>query len=138
MLTDAELLDRIGSSAMVATLEQIDPIPSNLPWYISESIPTIQKNVAEIKEVCRKPKTVGELRSMLNTLFRPLFLDGITMLELIGERDLAEEFSQVQRHFLNALRQNADAVVVLKDNIPLNVFEDAVDAYVKLISKESN
>lgn len=138
MLTNAELLDRIGPSAMVATLEQIDPIPSNLPWYISESIPTIQKNVAEIKDVCSSPKTVGELRSMLNTLFRPLFLDGITMLDLLGERVLVEKLSQVQRHFLNALRQNADAVVVLKDHIPMNVFEDAVDAYVNLISKESN
>lgn len=138
MLTDAEILDRIGPSAMVATLEQIDPIPINLPWYISESIPTIQKNVAEIKDVCSSPKTVGELRSMLNTLFRPLFLDGITMLDLIGERDLTEKFTQVQRHFLNALRQNADVVVVLKEHIPMNVFEDAVDAYVNLISKESN
>lgn len=138
MLTDTELLDRIGYSAMVATLEQIDPLQSDLSWCMSESITIIQKNVAEIKEVCSKPKTVGELRSMLNTLFRPLFLDGITMLDLLGERNLAEEFSQVQRKFLYALRQDADTVVVLKDYIPMDVFEDAVGAYVNLISKEIN
>lgn len=138
MLTDTELLDRIGSSAMVATLERIDPLQSDLSWYMSESITIIQKNAEEIKEVCSKPKTVDELRSMLNTLFRSLFLDGITMLDLLGERNLAEKFSQVQRKFLNALRQDADTVVVLKDHIPMNVFEDAVGAYVNLISKEIN
>lgn len=57
---------------------------------------------------------------------------------MLGEKSLAEKFSQVQRHFLNALRQNADAVVVLRDHIPMNVFEDALDAYINLISKEIN
>lgn len=138
MLSESELLNRIESSVMVATLERINSLQSDLSWYISESKTTIQKNAAEIKDVCNQSKTILELRSMLNTLFRSLFLDGITMLDLLGEKNLVEKFSQVQRQFLNALRQNADTVVVLKDHIPMYIFEDAVDAYVNLISKEIN
>ena len=44
-LTEAELLNRIGSFAMVATLVQIDPKPVNLHRYMDESIPAIQKNL---------------------------------------------------------------------------------------------
>ena len=55
-LTEAELLNRIGSSAMVATLIQIDPKPGDLHRYMGESIPTVQKNLAEIKDVCSVQK----------------------------------------------------------------------------------
>lgn len=44
-LTEAELLNRIGSFAMVATLVQINPKPVNLHRYMDESIPAIQKNL---------------------------------------------------------------------------------------------
>lgn len=136
ILSDAELSDRIKSSAVVATLVRIDPRKIDLHRYMSQSIPTIQRNLAEIKALCFSPKTVGELRSVLNSLFRPLFLDCITMLKLLGENDLAEKLSNVQQKFLNAIRQNSDTVVVLKDHIPINVLEEVANGYVKLIAKE--
>ena len=137
MLTEAELLNRIGSSAMVATLIQIDPKPSDLHRYMGESIPTIQKNLAEIKDVCSVPKTVGELRSMLNTLFRPFLLDGITMLGFIGETELANKFSHIQQAFLNALRQEPGTTVVLGRRFSLAALESAVDEYIALIKKNN-
>lgn len=136
ILSDAELSDRIKSSAVVATLVRIDPRKIDLHRYMSQSIPTIQRNLAEIKALCFSPKTVGELRSVLNSLFRPLFLDSITMLKLLGENDLAEKLSNVQQKFLNALRQNSDTAVVLKDHIPINVLEEVANGYVTLIAKE--
>lgn len=136
ILTDAELLNRIGFSAIVATLERVDPMPSNLHRYISESMPTIQKNLAEIKDVCSRPKTVGELRSMLNTLFRPLFLDGITMLNMIDENTLAAEFVKIQQSFLNALRQPADTIITLGDYFSTMDLENLVKKYIHFISNE--
>lgn len=134
-LTEAELLSRIGSSAMVAALVQIDPKPGNLHRYMDESIPTIQKNFAEIKDVCSTPKAVGELRSMLNTLFRPLLLDGITMLGLAGETELANQFSRIQALFLNALRQEPSTTVVLGEYLPIADLARAVDEYIVLIER---
>lgn len=136
-LTEAELLNRIGSSAMVATLIQIDPKPGDLHRYMGESIPTVQKNLAEIKDVCSVQKTVGELRSMLNTLFRPFLLDGITMLGFIGETELANKFSHIQQTFLNALRQEPGTTVVLGRCLSLAALESAVDEYIALIEKNN-
>lgn len=134
-LTEAELLNRIGSSAMVAALVQIAPEPANLHRYMDESIPTIQKNLAEIRDVCSTLKTVGALRSMLNTLFRPLLLDGITMLGLIGKAELANQFSRIQKRFLNALRQEPSTTVVLGEYFPIADLERALDEYIVLIEK---
>lgn len=138
MLTEAELLNRIGTSAMVATLVQIAPEPSDLHWYMGQSVPIIQRNLEDIKDVCRTPKTVEELRSMLNTSFRPFLLDGITMLGFIGETELADTFSHMQENLLNALRQEPDTTVVLGEYLPMADLESAVDAYRALVERKRN
>lgn len=120
-LTETELLNRIGSFAMVATLVQINPSHS--------------EELAEIKNVCSTPRTVGELRSMLNTLFRSFLLDGITMLGLAGETELANQFSHIQKIFLNALRQEPGTTIVPGEYLPIADLESAVDEYTVLIER---
>lgn len=137
VLSHEELLDLIGSSAMVATLQIISPKEVDLYSKLTDSISVILQNLAEIKSVCSRQETVGALRSMLNTLFRPLLLDGISMLGLLGEVELANKFSHIQNSFLNALRQDPDSKVVLGDYISITEFESLVFEYVRLISKEA-
>lgn len=137
LLSHEELLNRIGSSAMVATLQKISPKEVNLYSKITDSILVIQQNLAEIKSVCSRQETVGALRSMLNTLFRPMLLDGISMLGLLGESELADKFSHIQNSFLNALRQDPCSKVVLGDYISITEFESLVFEYIYLILKEA-
>lgn len=137
MLSQEELLNRIGSSAMVATLQIISPQKIDQYSKFADSISVILQNLAEIKSVCSRQETVGALRSMLNTLFRPLLLDGISMLGLLGEVELADKFSHIQNSFLNALRQDPSSKVVLGDCISITEFESLVFEYVRLISKEA-
>lgn len=137
-LSDAEILNRIDSSVMVATLKNISPKEINLHSKLAASVSVIQQNLAEIKLVCTRQETVGALRSMLNTLFRPFLLDGITMLGLLGETELADKFSHIQKNFLNALRQDSAKVVVLAEHISMADLQSAVDEYVRLIVKEAN
>ena len=137
ILSHEELLNRIGSSAMVATLQKISPQKIDQYSKFADSISVILQNLAEIKSVCSRQETVGALRSMLNTLFRPLLLDGISMLGLLDEVELADKFSLVQNSFLNALRQDPDTKVLLGDYISIPEFESLVFEYVRLISKEA-
>lgn len=137
ILSHEELLNRIGSSAMVATLQKISPQKIDQYSKFADSISVILQNLAEIKSVCSRRETVGALRSMLNTLFRPLLLDGISMLGLLDEVELADKFSLVQNSFLNALRQDPDTKVLLGDYISIPEFESLVFEYVRLISKEA-
>lgn len=135
LLSQEELLNRIGSSAMVATLQKICPKEVDLYSKFTDSISVILQNLTEIKSVCSRQETVGALRSMLNTLFRSLLLDGISMLGLLGEVELADKFSYIQNAFLTVLRQDPGCKVVLGDYISITEFESLVFEYVRLITK---
>lgn len=135
VLTEVELVERIGASAMIATLEPVTPKEVDLSNIIKKSISVMRKNLSEIQEVCGREETVGVLRSKLNTLFRPLLLDGITMLGLLEEMNLAQRFTAVQSSFLTALRQDADAVITLGDYLPVNELVVAVEKYIQIIER---
>lgn len=75
------------------------------------------------------------LRLKLNTLFRPLFLDGITMLGLIGETELAQQFTGLQRRVLFALKQKPDEEITLGRYLNMEVLADSVGEYILLIKQ---
>ena len=134
--TDTEIVNHLESLTMVATLKQIDSKEVDLRSRLAESISVIQQNLYEIKSLCARQETVARLRSMLNTLFRPLFLDGITMLNLLGKVELANQFSHIQKGFLNAIRQDPNAIVFLGDNFAVSDLVDAVGEYTQLIAEQ--
>ena len=134
--TEAELLKQIEPTTIIATLKQITPRNVDFSGKLEDSISVIRRNLSEIQAVCSNEETVGVLRSKLNTLFRPLLLDGITMLGLLGEAQLARQFTEIQRSFLDALRQDAAAVITLGDYLPVKELSDASERYIQLIMKE--
>ncbi len=136
-LTDAELMAQIGPSAVIATLKTTLPREVILRDRLIHSVNVIRQNLAEIQELCSREETVGILRSKRNTLFRPLLLDGITMLNLLGKTALAERFTEVQRQFLNALRQEPSACIILADYISIDAFTAAAEEYVRIIQSVS-
>ena len=132
-LSETELIAQIGSSVMIATLEPIPSQATDLSTRLSNSVPIIRQNLSEIQELCSREETVALLRSKLNTVFRPLLLDGITMLGLLGKDKLASRFTEIQRLFLNVLRQNAATIVRLADYLPVDKLTAAAEEYILLI-----
>ena len=72
----------------------------------------------------------------MNTLFRPVLLDGITMLELIGQETIAGKLRTVQTEFMSAIR--AGKSVVLADVMQMDVLTEAIEAYCLLIRTQCN
>ena len=134
-LTEAELIDQIGTAVMIATLKPITPKAVDLKSRIRNSVEVIRQNLSAIQELCRREESVGQLRSCLNSLFRPLLLDGITMLNLLEEVELAARFASLQRQFLNALRQDADVKIKLGDYLDISELDTAVGEYIHLIEQ---
>lgn len=132
--TEEELQARSGAASRVATLKKVQPEETDLAGRIRRSPDVIRRNLAEIRSLCGRAQTVAALRSELNRLFRPLLLDGITMLELLGGEELARQFSAVQSRLLGALRQNAETVVRLGDKLPVEQLETAAKTYIGLIN----
>ena len=90
--TEEELQENIEAEVVIATLQQVQPAKVCIVEKLEASVSALQANVLEIEELCKKEVSIAYLQSKLNTLFRPLFLDGITMLHLIRETEFAEEW----------------------------------------------
>lgn len=133
MLTDAELMAQIGHSTVIATLKPTLPREAVLEDRLIHSGNVIRQNLAEIRELCSREETVGAILSKRNTLFRSLLLDGITMLNLLGKTALAERFTEVQRQFLGALRQESSACIILADYISIDALTAAAEEYIRII-----
>lgn len=134
--TEEEFREKIDSEVVVATLQQVNPAKVCIWEKLEESVSVLQANVLEIVELCKKEVTVEYLQSKLNTLFRPLFLDGITMLNLIGETEFAEEWKEMQGNLLRALRQDKRQNVQLGEYISTDKLQDLIQKYMELIKLE--
>lgn len=135
-LTAEELKSKIDPNVHVATLRKIPPKSIHFTPKFHSSIAVLRENLEDIIRVSDTQETVANLRSKLNTLFRPLFLDGITMLHLIGESALADDFSKLQQELLGALRQDPQQSILLKEYISIPHLNSAVEKYIQLIMKE--
>ena len=133
-LTADELKQRIEPMVVVATLRQIPAKCIDFTDKLKTSISVLQANLTDIIELCSKQETVANLRLKLNTLFRPLFLDGITMLNLTGETVLAKEFERLQQELLSALRQAPQQSICLKEYVSISKLQASAKMYMELIS----
>ena len=134
-LTEAELAAQIDSSAIIATLNPVPPKAVDVSSRIRNSVAVIRQNLSEIKDLCSREESVGVLRQKLNTLFRPLLLDGITMLGLIGETELARQFTELQREFLLALKQKPEEKIALGQYLKVDLLADSAEEYIRLIKQ---
>ena len=71
------------------------------------------------------------LREAMDPLFRPLLLDGVTMLELLGEEEVRGMLRTLQRQLLTAVREKTAL------RLDLALLEEAAEGYQALVSAET-
>lgn len=133
---EEELREKIDAEVVVAILQTINATKVSMIDKLEESLVVLQANVSEIIELCNKEVTVEYLQSKLNTLFRPLFLDGITMLNLIGETEFADEWKVMQGNLLGAIRADKNQCIQLGEYISTDKLQVLAQRYVELIKIE--
>ena len=133
--TPGELLGRIDPLTMIATLEVIPPEDADFTGLYEQSVRALRENVAAIRRLGGREATTAELKAQLNPLFRPLLLDGVTMLELIGQKALADRFAALRGALLTALRQASGETLTLAAHLPLDELSAAAEAYIRLIEQ---
>lgn len=109
-----------------ALLQKVDLIP-----FRESSAFILQENVDAIARFAQTEHPPEEYLAVLNTLFRPLLLDGITMLELAGKQDLADKFRSLQADLMAFLRGNRSGK--LCDALSLPDLHLAVKDYIAYI-----
>ena len=130
-LTEEELFARLDESVVVGHLERTDPAVMSFRSCLENSFLVLQSLQAELNAFCGKEQSAAALRESMNTLFRPILLDGVTMLELLEESEIATALKKVRTQFLNVIKGKQAAV--LADKLDMTLLNDAVARYEALI-----
>lgn len=107
-LTEQELLSRTDAAVTVGTLAAVPPAPSEKAVRRRESAAVLTALGTELDAFCAGARDPEELRHARDPLFRALLLDGVTMLELLGEESLCGELRALQGQLMAALKVRED------------------------------
>ncbi len=130
-----ELVERLDGSGIVGTVTSAKPEGIDKKPLFQRSLDVLSELEADIGAFCASYRGPEELRVALDALFRPILLDGITMLTLIGQKDTADKLRAVQTRFLGALRTGE--WVKLDERLDLPALFDAMGEYRELICEKS-
>lgn len=131
VLTEGELMERTDETVMLAHVGHAEPRPVNLSPYFRRSVQIVHENVEAITRFAAEPHDPDDYLPALNALFRPLLLDGISMLTLTGEWKLANRFTELQGALMSFMRGSRTGQ--LKDALSLPKLSAAAEAYIRLI-----
>lgn len=133
-LSEIELLSRLDELVTVGILERAQPVPVELRPCLEGSLTTLHDLREEITAFCSWKQPAAALREARDTLFRPILLDGVTMLELLGEEQTATPLRTVRAQFLRIIRENRPAV--LAEELDMRLLCAAMIQYEELILKQ--
>ena len=133
-LSEEELLSSVDQEMMVGMVIPTEAKQQSLAPYLNDSISVIKENSADIVAFAEEKHDSNAYFPLMNSLFRPLLLDGITMLELAGETDLAQEFTALQQQFMAYMRGTREEA--LQETLSLDKLHDLTERYAHLIEQQ--
>ncbi len=133
-LSEEELLNSVDWETMVGFVVPTEAEPQDLAPYLKASLSIIRENCAAIEAFAAEQHAPDDYPPAMNSLFRPLLLDGITMLELAGEAALAQEFTALQQQLLAFLRGAREEP--LRRMLSLDRLHDLTEQYANLIEQQ--
>jgi hypothetical protein len=127
LFTENALVDRVDPTVTVGYLVKTDRKSVCKNELLKRSEGILWNLVEE--------KSVPELHASMNLLFRPILLDGITMLELLGQTVLRDQLRTVQGQYMQAQKENKP--LRLSQYLDLNLLEEAARGYAALIHEQA-
>ena len=109
---EEDLIERLDEAAVVVTLKKVEAGAVVMKEHFESSAEVLARMKIDVDTFCSAEQRPQELRGAMNTLFRAVLLDGITMLELIGQSELYKKLRSVQREFLNVMREGKAVIAV--------------------------
>lgn len=133
MFTAAELYDRIDpeqNSLGWIELSTKSPVDFLEKLYIT--LEYIGKYRASLKKFCEIPRQRIALRWAIEPLFRPLMVDLLAMMELVGEARMVLMIKVLQRSLFNALNSEEETLLPF-DYISEQQLDEALDRYTEIV-----
>lgn len=131
-LTDAGLISRLDAAVTIGTLVPTAPIPTDYRPHLRNSLSVLHALREELFSFCSREQPVSNLLAARDALFRPLFLDGPVMLELLDKTELAARLRAVRRQFLTVVQ--GERKTLLSQNMDMPLLDSAITDYQDLIA----
>lgn len=132
--SEEELLATVDREITVGVVVPVEAEVQDLTPYLKASISVLRENRAAIEAFAAEKHEPNDYFPVMNSLFRPLLLDGISMLELAGESTLARDFTVVQQQLLAFMRGSREGA--LRETLSLDRLRDLTELYVRLIEQQ--
>ena len=106
-------------------------IPIDVSEQLLISLQNIDKYRNLLTEYCSKEQDINSLNRAKESLFAPLLLDVLSMMELIGETNLVNELKILRKKYLDAMKKNCS--LLLSDYISLEYLDNVIFKYKDII-----
>ena len=133
-LTETDIFSRLDQTVTIGILGKTEPVPVNLQPYLEKSLTTLRSLQSELTAFCSCEQFPAAQQRAMETLFRPILLDGVTMLELLEEEQLASSLRTVRTQFMRTIRESRPAVLSTHLDMPL--LTASINEYAQLIAAE--
>ena len=133
VMSEEELLDAADDFSTVGTLREHAAEKPDLSALFENSVKMMRDNCAEITEFANDSHSEEEHAEARDRLFRAFLVDGISMLELVNEYELAIGFRRIQQNylcFMSGLKRWP-----LKASISTDDLKELVERYISLCEK---
>lgn len=133
-LPQEELLSRVDEEITIGEIKQSQKKRVNLKSIYSESISTLEKYEKDILDFIDNNDDKEAYQKQLDILFRPLLLDGLSMMGLINNDKIAKTMKEAQTNLLDFIRGKTKLDIILfREKICTIIAQ-----YKELISSEIN
>ena len=133
LLSEAELLTRLDDNVVIATLHPTQRKEIDFEPLLKQSVQVLEDLKHDIRTFCAVEQSPQAIMTAMNTLFRAILLDGITMLEISNQMSLAQKLRGVQGELMTAVRKRS--AVTLSEEIAVDTLLEVINEYKQLIEQ---
>ena len=134
--TAKELQESMREKTVVATLTAAEAKTIDFKPLLERSIKNIQDLQKDMIDFCSAKHSNQEMLEKEFGLFRPLLLDGPSMMKLIGQEEILEDMEVLQKTFVQVALKDKRNDVILDDCFDMELLQCVCQRWKKLIEQE--
>lgn len=132
-----EVIEKLIPSVIMGYLVKIrKPIPFELSDQLKSSLQHLDNYQVLLNDFCSKEQDVTSLAEARDTLFAPLMLDVLSMMEMVGEAELVNDIKNIRANYMNLMKENRS--LVLAEELPLEDLNHIISRYRNILETYSH
>lgn len=129
-----ELMERLDDETFLAHIEKVSAKEMDLEELLEKSIENLESLKKDIINFSKREISKNELRASMNTMFRAVLLDLVTMFILIEEDKLMKRTIKLQKEYIGVIKKDKESLVLEKE-MNISGLVDVLDEWERLMKK---